>query len=363
MGKQFWWLAVRRSISVDSGIDAMMKPAQIQFRSPGRDALSSMLIIACVVLLGLTGCQHRSQVEIAVIPRTSGAMMWEPEHVGAQATAVKLGARVYWNAPTREDDIEGQIALVQRVSSENYQGIILAPDQSRALITPVRRAMLRGIPVVVIGSPLPIPPGDRLSYVLNDEEAGGRIAGERLASVLHCHGSVAILGIDRDIAGIVTRARSLEQFLVTACPAVRVVKKDGSFNIPHEQQVAEETLRANPDLDAVVALTATSTFGALSALKNVHTTRRVHVIGFDPDTLLRLENPNLDSLVLEDTQRMGAEGVRLIVEKIHGVSGPPVTQIEPVLVTRENLNSPEVRQLTSMDWRPEPFTPTLRIVQ
>jgi ribose transport system substrate-binding protein len=362
-GETLRWLAVRESISVDSGIDAMMKPAQILFRSFRRDTLSSMLIFACAALLGLTGCQHEERVEIAVIPRTSGAMMWEPEHVGAQATALKLGARVYWNAPTREDDIEGQIALVQRVSLENYQGIILAPDQSRALITPVRRAMLRGLSVVVIGSPLPIPPDDRLSYVLNDEEAGGRIAGERLASVLHCQGSVAILGIDRDIAGIVARARSLEQFLATACPAVRVVKKDGSFNIPHEQQVAEETLRANPDLDAVVALTATSTFGALSALKSIPTRRRVHVIGFDPDTLLRLENPNLDSLVLEDTQKMGAEGVRLIVDKIHGVSGPPVTQIEPVLVTRENLNSPEVRQLTSMDWRPEPFTPTLRVVQ
>ena len=357
------WLVVRRSGSVHSGINAMMKPAQIRVRAPGLDALSLLLIFACVAALpGLTGCQSRSRVEIAVIPRTSGAMLWEPEHVGAQAAALKLGARVYWNAPTREDDIEGQIALVQRVSLENYQGIILAPDQSRALMTPVRRAMLRGLPVVVIGSPLPMPPGDRLSYVLNDEEAGSRMAGERLASLLHCQGSVAILGIDRDIAGIVTRARSVEQFLATTCPAVRVVKKDGSFKFPHEQQVAEETLRANPDLDAVVGLTSTSTAGALSALRNIHTTRPIHVIGFDPDSL-GFENPRLDSEVVEDTRRMGAEAVRLIVGKIHGVSGPPVTQIEPVLVTRENVNSEEIRQLTSMEWRPEPSSPTWTVVQ
>jgi ribose transport system substrate-binding protein len=356
-------VVVRRSGSVNSGINAMMKSAQLRMRTPGLDALSLLLIFACVAaLLGLTGCQRRSRVEIAVIPRTSGAMLWEPEHVGAQAAALKLGARVYWNAPTREDDIEGQIALVQRVSLENYQGIILAPDQSRALMTPVRRAMMRGLSVVVIGSPLPMPPGDRLSYVLNDEEAGSRIAGQRLASILHCQGSVAILGIDRDIAGIVTRARSVEQFLATACPAVRVVKKDGSFKFPHEQQVAEETLRANPDLDAVVGLTSTSTAGALSALRNIHTTRPIRVIGFDPDSL-GFENPRLDSLVVEDTRRMGAEAVRLIVGKIHGVSGPPVTQIEPVLVTRENVNSAEIRELTSMEWRPEPSSPTWTVVQ
>jgi len=341
----------------------MMKSCDTQLRARGWNVRSSLLLLGAVALLGLMGCQRGSRIEIAVIPRTSGAMMWEPEHVGAQAAALKLGARVYWNAPTREDDIEGQIALVQRVSFQNYQGIILAPDQSRALITPVRRAIERGLAVVVIGSPLPMPPGGRLSYVLNDEEAGGRIAGARLASLLHCQGSVAILGIDRDISGIVTRARSLEEFLASACPAVRVVKRDGSFNIPHEQQVAEETLRANPDLDAVVALTSTSTLGALTALKNIRTIHRICVIGFDPDSLFRLENPNLDSLVLEDTQRMGAEGVRIIVGKIHGVSGPRMTQIEPVLVTRENVNSAEVRQLTTMDWRPEPFAATWRIVQ
>jgi len=197
------------------------------------------LIFATFALLA--GCQRNSPIAIAVIPRTSGTMLWEPEHGGAQTAALRLGARIYWNAPTREDDVEGQIALVQRVSSENYQGLILAPDQSRALITPVRRAMLRGLSIVVVGSPLPIPPGDRLSYILNDDEAGGSIAGQRLAAILHGQGSVALLSIDPDIAGIVTRARSLEQFLATSYPHIRVVKRAGSFNFPHEQQAAEET--------------------------------------------------------------------------------------------------------------------------
>ena len=160
------------------------------------------------------------------------------------------------------------------MSSGNYQGLILAPDQSRALITPVRRAMLRGVSIVVVGSPLPIPPGNRLSYILNDDQEGGRIAARRVATILHGQGSVAILGIDDDIAGIVTRARSLEQFLATAYPQIHIVKMAGSFNLPHEQQVAEETLKANPSLDAVVTLTSTSTLGAISVVANLHPSRR-----------------------------------------------------------------------------------------
>ena len=242
------------------------------------------LIFATLVLLA--GCQRNSPITIAVIPRTTGTMLWEPEHGGAQATALKLGARIYWNAPTREDDIEGQIALVQRISSGNYQGLVLAPDQSRALITPVRRAMQRGLSIVVVGSPLPIPPGDRLSYMLNDDQAGGRIAGQRLATILHGQGSVAILGIDEDIAGIVTRARSLETFLATSYPRIRVVRGLVQLQFPHEQQVAEETIKANPDLDAVVALTSTSTLGTMSALDDIRPDRHIRIIGFDPESLI-----------------------------------------------------------------------------
>src|ERR1700761_1012697 len=109
------------------------------------------LAVAALLCLAV-GCGQKTPWLIAVIPRTCGTMLWEPEHGGAQNAASSLGGRVYWNAPTREDDVDGQIALVERVSGETFQGLVLAPDQSRALITPVRRAMQRGLSVVVVGS-------------------------------------------------------------------------------------------------------------------------------------------------------------------------------------------------------------------
>jgi ribose transport system substrate-binding protein len=201
-----------------------------------------------------------------------------------------------------------------------------------------------------------------LSYVLNDEEAGARMAAERVEAMLHCEGTVAILGVNRDIAGIVERAQAVERFLTTSCPTLRLIKRDGSFNTPHEQQVAEETLRANPDLRAVIALTGTSTSGALSAVKNLQSAKAIRVIGFDPDTI-GFDNPSLDALVIEDTRAMGAEGVRRILNKIHGGEWPAVTRIMPVLATRENADSPRIRQLTSMNWSPEPQTPTWRLIR
>ena len=187
------------------------------------------------------------------------------------------------------------------------------------------------------------------------------MAAERIKAIVDCRGAVAILGIDRDILGIVARAQAVERQLVGRCPGVRLVKRDGSFNTPHEQQVAEEALRANPDLAAVIALTGNSTSGALSAVKNLHLERPIRVIGFDPDSM-GFADPSLDSLVLEDTRAMGGEGVRRILSRIAGGSWPRATEVEPVLVTRANAESPRILQLTSMSWSPEPLRPSWGLI-
>jgi ribose transport system substrate-binding protein len=308
----------------------------------------------CILLLGLfllSACRRGSQINIAVIPRTSGTMLWEPEHGGALAAAVGRDTHIYWNAPTREDDIQGQIAMVERVSKNGYQGLVLAPDHALALVTPVRRAMALGLPTVIVGSPLAIPPSGRLHYILNDEAAGGRMAAERIAALLHGQGTIAVVGIDPNIIGIMQRARSLEQFLAEHFPKIRIVANQmGSFNVPHEQQVAEETLKANPDLDAIVALTSTSTHGVLSAIAS-GAASRVRVVAFDPDALT-FDSPSLDCFIVQDTRKMGAEAVRMILASLQGLPAAQQMQFEPVLVTRENAASPAIQKITSMDWRP-----------
>ncbi|HVJ07804.1 MAG TPA: substrate-binding domain-containing protein [Acidisarcina sp.] len=307
--------------------------------------------MSCSSLLPGLGCREPARVTIAVIPRTTASMQWEPMHRGAEAAAADLGVRIYWNAPMREDDVGGQIAMVGRVIGENYQGLVLAPDQALALITPVRRATSRKLPTVIVGSPLPMEPGGRLSYILNDEEEGGRIAARRVATLLHGHGSIAILGINPDIAGIMTRARSLEQFLAENYPDIRVVQKlMGSFNMPREQQIAEQTLQSNPDLDAIVALMWTSARGAISAV-DAQPHSRIKVIGFDPD-VIAFQDPALDSVILQNNPEIGRRAVQLIDAQLHGKTVPPLTTLKPLLVTRENADSPQVREMTSMDWRP-----------
>jgi ribose transport system substrate-binding protein len=319
----------------------------------------NLLWLACPVFAVLpwaTSCSSHPRLNVAVIPRTDGIMPWEPAHTGAEAASDRTGVFVYWNAPTREDDVQAQIALVDRVVLDKFQGLVLAPDQSLALITPVRRALAHGIPTVIIGSPLPIAPGGNLSYILNDDEAGGRMGADRVGRILSGHGTIAILGINSDVAGIMTRARALEAHLADHYPGVHIVdKRMGSFNVPHEQQVAEDTLRSNPKLDAIISLMSTTTDGVMAALGNAPDKVGVKVIGFDSaDTLGSppfAQRPALDCVIQMDSRSLGEQGVELIHARLIGQPVPTLVYLQPKLITRENANSPEIRQMLSMDFK------------
>lgn len=307
---------------------------------------------ASLAFAWLSGCRTSQPLSIAVIPRTSGTILWEPEDVGAQMAASELGERIYWNASTREDDIDGQIALVERMRPGRYRGLALAPDHALALITPVRRALASGLPIVIVGSPLAIPASQNLSYVLNDEEEGGRIAAARVAALLHGQGKVALIGINPDITGILARADSFERNLTALSPRIEVViRRLGTFNYAHEQEAAEKVLREHPDLNVIVALTSTSTRGAISTIGNSRRLQSVKVIGFDPESL-PFENECLDSMIVQNTRGMGDRAVRLIHARLRGESLPARVDFKPILVTRDNVDSAALREMLYARWRP-----------
>jgi ribose transport system substrate-binding protein len=215
----------------------------------------------------------------------------------------------------------------------------------------VYRALAQGIPKVIIGSPLAIPAGGSLLYILNDDAEGGQIAAQRVAGLLKGHGTVALLGINPNIAGIMIRARSFEQFLGQNDPDIHIVdKRLGSFNIAHERQAAVDSLNANPDLDVVVALTGDTLSGTISALGTRPENHSIRVVAFDGVGLGGFESKWLDSVIQEDTRLMGQQAVDLIHARLLGQAVPTIVHLHPKLITRENNSTPEVQRMISMDW-------------
>ena len=128
----------------------------------------------------------------------------------------------------------------------------------------------------------------------------------------------------------------------------------GTFNVPHEQQVVEEILKAHPGLNVIVALMWPSVRGVIATVESDTAWRSVRAIGFDPDSL-PFASPCLDSIVAQNTREMGYRAVQMIDGAAHGYPMPPLVKLEPMLIDRENLSSEPVQTLTRMDGGLQPL--------
>jgi len=320
-------------------------------KAPGL-AVSSQLVLVVSLLVAICcgGCR-RTAPKVAVIPRTCGTALWEPEHAGAASVARAAGINLYWNGPMRDDDTRAQISLIERSIERGMAGIIVSPIQTLPLRTPIRRVLDKGIPVVVIDTELGIPSSPKLSYVLNDEETGGRIAARRIGAILNGAGNIAIVGIQPELKSSTLRERSFESTLSREFPGIHVVaRRLGLSGVPQEQHGAEELLAGSTSLDAIVALSLTATRGAYYALAELAKAGAIKLVGFDQDLIPPIRDGGIDSVVVQNTYELGRAAMEIMRGQMHGESGPAQVKVQPVLMTRENLDSAEIRQIENMWW-------------
>lgn len=314
---------------------------------------SAVCLIA--LLPCLAGCRSSaSRSMIAVIPRDTAQEIWVSEHGGAADEALARHLTVYWNGPSRDDDVEDQIALSEKAIADHYYGLILSPNNSFALNATVQRAVSHGIPVVIVGSQVPIPPEPGLTFVLNDSEKMGALAAERIRGILGQKGKVVVIGVDSLSPGSMERSNGFEEAMQREAPGITIEQKlVGPFRFDQAELAAEQAIRAHPDLDALVTLGINETRGALAAVRNTGTSKRIKIVGCDQtlDLLFLLRRGDIDALVVEDTRTMGRIAVEEIDEERHGRQVAPRILVEPVLVTPSNVDDASIQQILSLRWR------------
>lgn len=314
---------------------------------------SASLVGLAVAAASLISCRSTPDV-VAVIPRTTSTTFWEAEHAGAEFASRKSGVHIRWNAPTREDDVQLQITMVDRAIDERCRGLILAPDEPRALMVPVQRALAAGVPTVVVGSSLPLPLQKNLSYIVNDDEMVGRMAALRIGEVLHGKGRVAVVGIDPQSLNSLAVLKSFVSMVGERFPQIELVDRRAAANSDLDSElIVNQVLLAHRDVSVILSLNAQETVGAYLAVKGRSLTGQVKVVGVQQSAELAnaIRLHQIDSLIAEDTYRMGYRAVELLTRATN--QSPQMIKLSPILITAANVDSPETRSFTTNDWRAE----------
>ncbi|MHB1309012.1 MAG: substrate-binding domain-containing protein [Limisphaerales bacterium] len=139
--------------------------------------------------------------------------------------------------------------------------------------------------------------------------------------------------------------------LKTEFPSIRLLSSDQHAGATRESayQVSQNLLnRFGREVHGVFAPNETSTIAMTKALKDRgQGGGKVKMVGFDAGSpeVADLRNGDLQGLVVQDPLKMGYLGVMTLVDHLEGK--PVARRIETAvtLVTRENLDQPEIREL------------------
>lgn len=307
-------------------------------------------ILAILFVAALcTGCREEPKRVVGVVPKGANHIFWQTVHAGALKAAQEYKLEVEWNAPTLEVDASRQIGIVDSMITRHLAGIVLAPVDRKALVSPVERAMRAAIPVAIFDSD--IDTNQRITYVATDNREGGRMAARKLAELVEDWGKVAVVGFMPGSASTMEREQGFEEEIKANHPKIEIVATVyGEASQAKALRDTENILTRHPDLRGIFADNESSSAGAVQALKT-RSDARVRMVAFDASEPLvdDLRHRYIDALLVQDPFKMGYESTKAVALKLNGQT--PAAHIDSgiTLVTRGNVESPDVISLLYPD--------------
>ncbi len=290
---------------------------------------------------------------IAVVPKGTTHEFWKAVHAGAQKAGKESNVEIVWKGPLKEDDLKAQIDVVQSFTAQGVSGIVLAPLSDKGLVASVKSAVSSKIPVVIFDSDLQ--GEEHVSFVATDNRKAGALAAEHLAKVLSgkgpSGGKVVVLRYQEGSASTMHRE---EGFLDAARKAGLEIVSDnqyGGATTESAHKTSEHLLSSlKVAADAgfgIFTPNESTTFGMLRALQNAGLAGKVRFVGFDASDKLvdAVKKGEIDALVLQNPFEIGYLAVKTIAAHLDGKAVDKRVDTGATLVTKQNLETPEVAAL------------------
>ncbi|MEC7520983.1 MAG: substrate-binding domain-containing protein [Myxococcota bacterium] len=316
-------------------------------------ALLAVFLVGCDCAGDASGGsgEGASRRTIAVIPKGTTHVFWRSVHAGALRAANELDVDILWQGPQREDDRAAQVRVVEDMISRGVDAIVLAPLDRMALVPVATEASREGIPVVIFDSGIEW--DGLVSFVATDNYQGGVLAAERMNELLGGEGTVMVMRYQEGSDSTSRREAGFLETMRERFSGVEIVSDNqyGGATTETAYQTAENLLVRHPDVDGVFTPNESTTFGMLRALQEGNRAGDVKLVGFDANEGLvaALRAGQVHGLVLQNPERMGDLAVRTAVSRLDGEEVEARVDTGATMVTRDNMEQPEVAALLSPD--------------
>jgi len=262
------------------------------------------------------------------------------DHEAAHANEYALLA----NGIKDEQDVSRQMQLVEQMVAQQVDAIVIAPADSKALVSVCKKAVDAGISVVNIDNKFDADVlKDKqvaLPFVGPDNRKGARLAGEYLTKRLKPGDTVAIIeGAPNAFNGI-QRKLGFEDAMKAHGMTI-VASQTGYWETDKANQVASAILTDQPDLKALLCANDSMALGAVAAVKAAGREGKVHVVGFDNISAAQqlIKGGKMLCTVDQHGDKLAVFGIEYALEMIKSNKAPQDRETPVDLITAETLKS------------------------
>jgi ribose transport system substrate-binding protein len=266
-----------------------------------------------------------------------GARQHEREHSGTFELIV--------NGIKDERDLSRQVGLVDEMIAQGVNAIVIAPADSKALVSACKRARDAGIIVVNIDNKLDdqviIDQGIKVPFVGPDNRAGARKVGDFLAKRLKPGDQVVVLEGIRTAFNGQQRRLGFEDAMKSA--GVKIVdSQTAQWEMDQANRTAAAMLTEHPQVKAILCCNDSMALGALAAVKSAARAGQVLIAGFD--NIAAIQSAIKDGSVLatadQHADQLAVHGIELALKLLNHEDPPADTSTAVDLITAESLGKP-----------------------
>ena len=232
---------------------------------------------------------------IGLITKTETNPFFVKMKEGAAAEAKAKGAKLLTGAGKADGDNAGQIAAMENMIAAGAKTILIAPNDSKAIIPAIKKAQAKGVMVIALDSPTDPQEGTDALFATDNYKAGVLI-GEyaKAAMAASAPGKpVKIATLDL-LPGHPVGAQRHNGFLKgfglasndaknneLAKPAEVVCMVDSFGDRAKGQTAMENCLQKNPDINLVYTINEPAAAGAYNALQKSGKAKDVMIVSVD----------------------------------------------------------------------------------
>ena len=246
------------------------------------------------------------------------------------------------NGIKNEQDVTGQIVLVEQMIAQEVDALVIAPANSQALVRVLKQALDRGIVVVNIDNKLDPATlkaeGVQIPFIGPDNRAGAKLAGQHLAKSLDKGDEVAIIGGIPSAFNAIQREQGFKDAMKEAGITI-VSNQAGNWEMSKANQVAAGILNAHPGLDALLCANDNMALGAVAAVREAGKGDAVLVCGYDSISAVRqlIMEGEIVCTIDQHGDKLAIFGIEYALEILETGIAPADRETSVDLVSAETL--------------------------